>query len=87
MKNWIRGELMDFTHDEIFSSSLVADYFNLKTLDRYWQEHQLSQHNHSHLFWALLNLSLWNRLLLTGPRPGHAPAPGAPTADKAIVLS
>jgi asparagine synthase (glutamine-hydrolysing) len=80
MKNWIRGELMDYTHDEIFSSKLVADYFNRPTLEGFWKEHQLRRHNHSHLFWALLNLSLWDRLLLSGPRPGAAAAPAVTAA-------
>jgi asparagine synthase (glutamine-hydrolysing) len=87
MKNWIRGELMDFTRDEVFSSPLIADYFNTRTLDKYWSEHQLRQHNHSHLFWALLNLSLWNRLLLTGPRPGSGELPVAGAATGALAPS
>jgi asparagine synthase (glutamine-hydrolysing) len=82
MKNWIRGELADFTRDEIFSSKLVAHYFNMQGLERFWSEHQLRQHNHSHLFWAMLNLSLWDRLLLRGPRPGTKE-----TAPRAAVLA
>jgi asparagine synthase (glutamine-hydrolysing) len=85
MKNWIRGELMDFTRDEVFSSPLIADFFNTKTLNRYWDEHQRSQHNHSHLFWALLNLSLWNRMLLTGTRPGFNEIPLPPTISSALA--
>ena len=77
MKNWIRGELMDFTHDEIFSSGLIKDYFNVRVLDDFWKEHQQRRHNHAHLFWALLNLSLWERLLLKGPRPGVRESPAA----------
>jgi asparagine synthase (glutamine-hydrolysing) len=69
MKNWIRGELQQLTRDEVFSSKLIADYFRKDTLERYWREHQQSLHNHSHLFWGLLNLSLWERRLLSGPRP------------------
>jgi hypothetical protein len=38
----------------------------MPSLERFWTEHQLRQHNHSHLFWTLLNLSLWSRLLLAG---------------------
>jgi asparagine synthase (glutamine-hydrolysing) len=87
MKNWIRGELMDFTRDEVFSSPLIANFFNRKTLDRYWDEHQRSQHNHSHLFWALLNLGLWNRMLLTGARPGTNEVPLVPVISEAIAAS
>jgi asparagine synthase (glutamine-hydrolysing) len=69
MKNWIRGELLELTRDEVFSSRLIAEHFRKDTLERYWREHQQRQHNHSHLFWGLLNLSLWERRLLYGPRP------------------
>jgi len=69
MKNWIRGELLELTRDEVFSSRLIAEHFRKDTLECYWHEHQQRQHNHSHLFWGLLNLSLWERRLLYGPRP------------------
>jgi asparagine synthase (glutamine-hydrolysing) len=65
MKNWIRGDLLEYTHDTVFSSSLICDYFDMAALRGFWQEHQKRQHNHSHLFWTLLNLSLWDRLLLS----------------------
>jgi asparagine synthase (glutamine-hydrolysing) len=65
MKNWIRGDLQDYTHDTVFSSKLIGDYFNVPALRRFWQEHQGRKHNHSHLFWTLLNLSLWDQLLLS----------------------
>lgn len=69
MKNWIRGELRQLTRDEVFASRLIAEHFRKDTLERCWQEHQQHRHNHSHLFWGLLNLSLWERRLLSGPRP------------------
>jgi asparagine synthase (glutamine-hydrolysing) len=69
MKNWIRGELLELTRDTVFSSRLIAEHFETPVLERLWDEHQQLHHNHSHLFWTLLNVSLWERLLLTGPRP------------------
>jgi asparagine synthase (glutamine-hydrolysing) len=69
MKNWIRGELLELTHDSVFSSRLIEEHFQKSVLARLWNEHQQLRHNHSHLFWTLLNVSLWERLLLTGPRP------------------
>jgi asparagine synthase (glutamine-hydrolysing) len=65
MKNWIRGDLLEYTYDTVFSSKLIAEYFNVPALRGFWQEHQDHRHNHSHLFWTLLNLSLWDRLLLS----------------------
>jgi asparagine synthase (glutamine-hydrolysing) len=66
MKNWIRADLLEYTRAAVFSSHLIASCFNVDTLERFWQEHQRRRHNHSHLFWTLLNLSVWERLLLDG---------------------
>ncbi|HEX5462210.1 MAG TPA: asparagine synthase (glutamine-hydrolyzing) [Steroidobacteraceae bacterium] len=74
MKNWIRGELLELTRDEVFSSPLIGAHFRRDALERLWREHQARRHNHSHLFWALLNLALWDRKLLRG---GAAPVGGA----------
>ncbi len=75
MKNWLRGELLDLTHDAVFSSRLIDEHFQKSVLERLWSEHQQLRHNHSHLFWTLLNVSLWERLLLTGPRPNTRQGP------------
>jgi asparagine synthase (glutamine-hydrolysing) len=72
MKNWIRGELLELTRDEVFGSPLIGEHLCREALERLWREHQTRQHNHSHLFWTLLNLALWERQLLRG----HTPAPG-----------
>ena len=73
MKNWIRGDLLEYTHDTVFSSELVADYFNVPALRGFWQEHQQRRSNHSHLFWTLLNLSIWERLFLSDAQPTIPP--------------
>jgi asparagine synthase (glutamine-hydrolysing) len=78
MKNWIRGELLQLTRDEVFSSPLIAEHFHRPALERLWREHQQRLHNHSHLFWTLLNVSLWERRLLRGARPGTADRIAAP---------
>ena len=79
MKNWIRGELFELTRDEVFSSPLIGDHFRRAALERLWSEHQARRHNHSHLFWTLLNLALWERQLLRGD--------AAPTADTVVEAS
>ena len=86
MKNWIRGELLQLTRDEVFSSRLIAEHFRMDTLERWWREHQQRQHNHSHLFWGLLNLSLWERRLLSGPRPMPALLGSMPQPPPATPL-
>ncbi|HJS89285.1 MAG TPA: asparagine synthase (glutamine-hydrolyzing) [Steroidobacteraceae bacterium] len=78
MKNWIRGELLELTRDEVFSSPLVAEHFRREALERLWREHQARRQNHSHLFWTLLNLALWERQLLRGGMSAEAPASPAP---------
>jgi len=70
MKNWIRGDLLEYTRDTVFSSKLIANYFLKPVLDQCWQEHQQRLNNHSHLFWTLLNLALWERLFLSGDQTG-----------------
>ena len=74
MKNWIRGELLELTRDEVFSSPLIGEHFRREALERLWREHQARQHNHSHLFWTLLNLAIWERRLLRGGAPAEARA-------------
>ena len=64
MKNWLRGDLMGFARDEIFGSPLVREHFDVGAVRRLWEEHQAKQHNHSHLLWTLLNLALWERVLV-----------------------
>ncbi len=81
MKNWIRGELLELTRDEVFSSPLIGEHFRREALERLWREHQARQHNHSHLFWTLLNLAIWERRLLRGGAPAEArAAPVTPLA-------
>jgi asparagine synthase (glutamine-hydrolysing) len=87
MKNWIRGELLDLTHDTVFSSRLIEEHFQKSVLERLWSEHQQRRHNHSHLFWTLLNVSLWERLLLTGPRPSTRQRPCVQISAASTVSS
>ena len=86
MKNWIRGELLELTRDEVFGSPLVAEHFRREALERLWGEHQARRHNHSHLFWTLLNLALWERQLLRGgvsAAASTAEAPAGPMPHEA----
>jgi asparagine synthase (glutamine-hydrolysing) len=84
MKNWIRGELFELTRDEVFSSPVIAEHFRRDALERLWREHQARRHNHSHLFWTLLNLALWDRQLLRGGAPTEARAAVSPAAASPV---
>ena len=77
--------MLELTHDEVFSSRLIAEHFRKTTLERYWREHQERRHNHAHLFWTLLNLSLWDRRLLSWPRPLQAPLPSGVARNPSSV--
>ncbi|HEU4648231.1 MAG TPA: asparagine synthase-related protein, partial [Gemmatimonadales bacterium] len=81
MKNWLRADLMGFARDEIFSSPLVAEHFEVGVVRQLWDEHQAKRHNHSHVLWTLLNVALWERTLVrSNPRPAprsERPAPRA----------
>jgi asparagine synthase (glutamine-hydrolysing) len=74
MKNWLRADLMGFARDEIFSSPLVADHFDLGVVRQLWEEHQAKRHNHSHMLWTLLNVAIWERRMLRAPSASPAPA-------------
>ncbi|HEU5443110.1 MAG TPA: asparagine synthase (glutamine-hydrolyzing), partial [Steroidobacteraceae bacterium] len=78
MKNWIRGELLELTRDSVFSSSLITEHFRREALEKLWAQHQARRHNHSHLFWTLLNLALWERRFLCPVRAPSAQLEAAP---------
>jgi asparagine synthase (glutamine-hydrolysing) len=80
IKNWMRGELLEFTHDEIFSSRVLDEFFDPTGLRRVWSEHQARRHNHSHLIWTLLNVAIWSRMFL-------APTREPRTAEEAAVTA
>jgi asparagine synthase (glutamine-hydrolysing) len=86
MKNWLRGDLMSFARDEIFSSPLVAEQFDVTFVRRLWDEHQAKRHNHSHLLWTLLNVALWERTLMRpSPRTAVPPVRPAPRAVSPVA--
>ncbi len=87
MKNWIRGELLELTRDEVFSSTLIDEHFCKNALETMWQEHQQRRDNHSHLFWTLLNISLWERLLLNGPQPQAMRSGVAPSLSTSVTAA
>ncbi len=59
VKNWLRGELKDYMIDLFSHSPIIKENINREYLDILIKEHISLKHNHNHLLWALLNLSLW----------------------------
>jgi asparagine synthase (glutamine-hydrolysing) len=90
MKNWMRGELREFTGDEILASPLLDEHCDMRFVRALWDEHQAKRQNHSHVLWTLLNVALWGKMFLgdasrseNGARP-YAVA-GAPRPRPARV--
>ena len=48
--------------------SRQRSYLDGKVLARVVREHRRSQANHAELLWGLLNLELWQRVLVEGDR-------------------
>jgi asparagine synthase (glutamine-hydrolysing) len=59
VKNWLREELKDYMIDLFKSSPIIKENFNNSYLSELTKEHLELKHNHNHILWALINLSLW----------------------------
>ena len=62
IKNWLRGDLKGYMRDRLHSSSLIRENFNAPEVNRLMDEHLAMTHNHSHILWALICLSIWHDL-------------------------
>jgi len=59
IKNWLREELKDYMIDLLENSPIIKENFNNSYLSELIKEHLELKHNHNHILWALINLSLW----------------------------
>ena len=59
IKNWLREELKDYMIDLLKNSPIIKENFNNSYLSELIKEHLELKHNHNHILWALINLSLW----------------------------
>ncbi len=59
VKNWLREELKDYMIDLFKNSPIVKENINSSYLSLLIKEHLQLKHNHNHILWALVNLSLW----------------------------
>ena len=62
IKNWLRGELKDYMRERLGSSAVIRENFVEGEVDRLVREHLDMSHNHSHILWALICLSIWHDL-------------------------
>ncbi|MBE3090105.1 MAG: asparagine synthase (glutamine-hydrolyzing) [Actinobacteria bacterium] len=59
VKNWLREELKDYMVDLLKNSPIIKENFDSSYLSELIKEHLQLKHNHNHILWALINLSLW----------------------------
>lgn len=59
VKNWLRTDLKDYMVDLFKTSPVIKENINQEYLTLLVNEHVSMKHNHNHILWALLNLSLW----------------------------
>ncbi len=59
IKNWLREELKDYMIDLLENSPVIKENINGSYLTTLINEHLQLKHNHNHILWALINLSLW----------------------------
>jgi len=59
IKNWLREELKDYMIDLLENSPVIKENINGSYLTTLINEHIQLKHNHNHILWALINLSLW----------------------------
>jgi asparagine synthase (glutamine-hydrolysing) len=62
IKNWLRGDLRGYMRDRLHSSSIISENLVAGEVDRLMEEHIAMTHNHSHILWALICLSIWHDL-------------------------
>lgn len=68
---WFRGELKDLWAGSCLSEkALGRGYFNRKSLQRIWDEHQSGVRDHGYRLWALLMLELWHKEFADGYKLG-----------------
>jgi asparagine synthase (glutamine-hydrolysing) len=72
IKNWLRQDLRDYLTSVLRASPLMREHFNPHAVDALIDQHMRRTHNHNHVLWALLNLSLWHRRFIE-----QRPLPGA----------
>ena len=57
--NMVRGEVFEYARDRIMSSSWMRGRFNVRFLERVFQEHSGGSVDHGMAIWCLLNLVSW----------------------------
>jgi asparagine synthase (glutamine-hydrolysing) len=60
LADWFRGELKGFSYNLICNKqSGLSHFFNIKTIEELWDEHQSGNRKYSMTLWSLLMFELW----------------------------
>lgn len=58
--DWLRGPLKNWAEDLLHSSdNNVCDILNKQTIQKYWNQHLVGSHDHSHKIWAICMWKIW----------------------------
>jgi asparagine synthase (glutamine-hydrolysing) len=64
---WLRGALKEWAHDRIFGGPATRlSFYNRRTLERAWNEHQAGSSDHSSTLWPWISISEWLALATEG---------------------
>lgn len=67
LDDWLRKDLFEWGREKIFDTSLIdIPGYNLKSIQRYWNEHQSGSANHSWALWKWISLSEWLTIYKAG---------------------
>ncbi len=60
VKHLLRGDLKEYMVSLLNDSPLIRQYTNKTYVNQLIEEHCSMKHNHNHVLWALMNLSIWH---------------------------
>jgi asparagine synthase (glutamine-hydrolysing) len=60
VKHLLRGEMKPYMVSLLNDSPLIREKMNASYVNQLIEEHCAMKHNHNHVLWALMNLSIWH---------------------------
>lgn len=60
VKHLLRGEMKHYMVSLLNDSPLIREKMNVSFVNQLIEEHCAMKHNHNHILWALMNLSIWH---------------------------
>ena len=60
VKHLLRGELKGYMVSLLNESKIIREHTDIKYVNRLIDEHCAMKHNHNHVLWALMNVSIWH---------------------------